>query len=147
MRILVLCHGNICRSALCAAVLRSVAGKQHEVRSRGFGPSGKGTPRKWRVVAAQVGHPLEEHRSTQVTLADVRWADQVLYMDGGQVRRLQALTAGHDAWPRNVQGLGSFVGRSRVPDPAFESEPGTVLEIAQLVVRASLQAVADWGLA
>lgn len=91
MTVLVLCHGNICRSPLAAAVMKR-AGLE-DVISAGFKPGGKRSPKKMREWAAEnaTGIDLSEHRSTEVTAEMLKTAEWILYMDGGQRKRLERL--------------------------------------------------------
>jgi protein-tyrosine phosphatase len=117
MKILVLCHGNINRSPLFAAVLRGHT--KHEVRSRGFGPTGRRAPRRLRILAEEkYGYDLSEHRSRQVSPEDFGWADLIVYMDLGQKRRL---ALGKRPLRKGLQAVcaGTFIGRDRIPDPHF----------------------------
>lgn len=112
MKILVLCHGNINRSPLAAAVLRTLG---HDVKSAGFVNPGKRASGKMRRAALAHSYDLEEHRSQLCTPELVQWAELVVLMDGGNEKRFrQQFTApvvrlGHWGDPR----------RDRVPDPAF----------------------------
>lgn len=113
-RVLVVCHGNINRSAACAAVLRAVG---IEVRSAGFVNPGHRASKKMRDVMAAVGYDLEEHRSTLLTQELVDWADVVVFMDRGNRKRLEPF----DLEAVELHCLGSFAEPKveRIPDPAF----------------------------
>jgi protein-tyrosine-phosphatase len=82
-RLLLLCHGNICRSAYAEARLRSdprLFGV--EVRSAGFYKTpGRKSPEHFQQLAAARGVALEAHRSRLVDPEDVRWADAIVVMD------------------------------------------------------------------
>lgn len=117
MKILVLCHGNINRSPLFAAVLRSRT--KHEIRSRGFGPSGKRVPRRMRELARTLGYDLTTYWSQQVQHEDLAWADCIIYMDKGQADRLAAMRTFALKAETRVICAGGFIGRGRVPDPHF----------------------------
>lgn len=90
MKILVICHGNICRSPIAAAILADA----FEVRQGGFTSPGRRSPPKVRAYAQRIGLDLEEHRSRLMTSDDIRWADKVLYMDGGNLKRFLAFKLG-----------------------------------------------------
>jgi protein-tyrosine phosphatase len=87
-RILVLCHGNICRSPLLqAALTRHLAERQRSdvvVSSAGFGGAGRPTPPSGVAVAREMGFDLSAHRSTVLTAADLQRADLIVVMSGGQ---------------------------------------------------------------
>jgi protein-tyrosine-phosphatase len=114
MCVLILCHGNINRSPLFADVLDTGTGGIHEIRSRGFGPSGRRVPKRMRELAVKAGYDLNNHRSRCVTQEDIDWADYIIYMDSGQQKRLREM----DVKCKTVCA-GSFVGRTTIPDPHF----------------------------
>lgn len=88
--ILVLCHGNICRSAYAEVALRrrlSAAGAEEaRVVSAGFLGSGRGSPPAAREVAAERGLDLSGHRSRLVSREQLQVADLVLVMNPWQAR-------------------------------------------------------------
>jgi protein-tyrosine-phosphatase/predicted ATP-grasp superfamily ATP-dependent carboligase len=79
-RVLVLCHGNICRSAYADARLGKPNG--FELRSAGFHPViDRTSPAGFVAVAHARGVNLAEHRSRLVTRDDLDWAELVVIMD------------------------------------------------------------------
>ncbi len=81
-RIMVLCSGNICRSAYAGIKLGTTLSGQFEVRSGGLsGSSGMRSPDTFAATARRRGIDLTEHRSHAVSDADLDWADLVLIMD------------------------------------------------------------------
>jgi protein-tyrosine-phosphatase/predicted ATP-grasp superfamily ATP-dependent carboligase len=82
-KVLVLCHGNICRSAYAEARLQAGARPHHlEVRSAGFHPVvGRSVPEPFQRIAERRGVGLDAHRSKLATLADLAWADLIVLMD------------------------------------------------------------------
>lgn len=115
MNILVLCHGNINRSAACAEILRK---KIPTVKSAGFVGPGKRAAKKMRDAMAGRGVDLSEHRSQLVTRELVEWADEIIYMDGGNRKRFM------DKFP-DMEDKLECLGRhsepqlNRIPDPGF----------------------------
>lgn len=93
--ILILCHGNICRSPYARAVLqRRLA--QHglqavRVDSAGFIGPDRPPPDLALQVARHRGYDLRTHRSRLVTTDALAAADLVLVMDRTQRRRLRPL--------------------------------------------------------
>lgn len=86
-RVIVLCHGNICRSPFAAALLaRDLAGTGVSVESAGFIGPGRPSPREAVAAAALRGVDLSEHRSTLLTAPRARAADLVVVMDAVQAR-------------------------------------------------------------
>lgn len=121
MKVLVLCHGNINRSPLSAAVIRKEAGKIFQVRSAGFVNPNRRAAKKMRDAALELGINLEEHRSQLVDIKMAQWSNLVLFMDNGNLRRMKELFNGR-MQGLNVSCLGNWAEGgpiSRIPDPAF----------------------------
>lgn len=119
--ILVLCHGNICRSPYAEAILR---GRLDElglstiaVSSAGFLEEGRATPFEAQSVGRERGHDLASHRSSKVTSEAARASDVVLVMD----QRQRRLVAEMGARPDRVFLLGDFdpapIRTRAIPDP------------------------------
>jgi protein-tyrosine phosphatase len=88
-RILVVCHGNVCRSPYLEARLRQIL-PSVEVISAGFVGSDRAVPRVAVALGAQRGLDLSLYRSLPLTQSKVSRADFVIVMDAGQARRLAA---------------------------------------------------------
>jgi protein-tyrosine-phosphatase/glutathione synthase/RimK-type ligase-like ATP-grasp enzyme len=90
--VLVVCTGNICRSAYTYVKLGSaVSGSGITVRSRALeGPSGRPSPTFFATVARGRGIELAAHRSQAITAADLAWADLILLMEDEHHRALAA---------------------------------------------------------
>ena len=101
IRVLFVCHGNICRSTLAQSVFT------HKVASQGLSahflidsaatsteeignPPHRGTVNKLR----KVGIPLVPHRARQVTWADYEKFDYIIGMDGANIRNLNRMLKG-----------------------------------------------------
>lgn len=117
--VLVVCHGNICRSALAGALLKA---EGINVRTRAMSDrplvDGQRSPKKVRTFLppdCKAAKLLEEHRSQRIAQVDVEWADVILYMDNANLRRL-ALFPGATA---KAKCLGSWVGAPKIADPNF----------------------------
>jgi protein-tyrosine phosphatase len=86
-RILVVCHGNICRSPYLQAVLqRSLP--DVTVTSAGFVGSDRPVPQMSVALSAQRGLDLSRYRSRPITQSKVRDADLVIVMDSEQAMRV-----------------------------------------------------------
>jgi protein-tyrosine phosphatase len=104
--LLVVCHGNICRSPIAAELLRrELAPLGIAVQSAGF--IGFNRPAPAEAVAAAERHSvdLSPHRSRLVTADSVRTADLIVAMEPSQ-RRLICERFGR--LPRDVIVLGDF---------------------------------------
>ena len=114
--VLVLCHGNICRSPLAAALLLRRR-PDLDVASAGLsaGDGAQADPLAIRV-ANDLGVDLTGHRSRPVTPGLVAGADLVLVMEASHARALRSYAP--DAAPR-TRLLGDFLdtGPFRIPDP------------------------------
>lgn len=118
---LVLCHGNVNRSALCAAILRE---EGLRVASGGFVvQDGKRAAKKTRDEASKYGYDLDEHRSTCIVERPELFAAAryIIIMDGGNEKRLKALPFYGPRIMEATLKLGHFAfePRDRVADPGF----------------------------
>lgn len=125
--VLVICHGNICRSPYAAAALRSVMGGDAsvslDVDSAGFIGPGRRPPSHARAVAKGRGIDLDAHLSKVVTAAIVGASDLIIVMDRQQRRAIeQRFEPAHGS----VLLLGDLdpapIGRRAVLDPINQSE-------------------------
>lgn len=81
-RVLVLCHGNVCRSPFAAALLAARL-PQVEVRSAGLAAGGSDAAAPLaRALAGRWGVSLDVHRTALLEASDLAWADLVLGMEG-----------------------------------------------------------------
>lgn len=137
--VLAICHANRWRSPLCAVVMRRDLIDHAIVRSAGFREAGRRAGKPIRDAAVERGYDLEEHRSTMIDLELLKWADLVVYMDGGNYRRLRDKMNG--TMPDvNIIPLGSWATPrvSRIPDPAFMRRDSVQLrETVELIISAS----------
>lgn len=98
IKVLFLCHGNICRSTMAEMVLK------HLVRERNIADCfyidsaatsreeiGNGVHYGTRRKLAEVGIPCEDHRARQVTKKDYEKFDYLIVMDSNNVRNLNRI--------------------------------------------------------
>ena len=98
IKVLFLCHGNICRSTMAEMVLKYL------VRERGLADLfyidsaatsreeiGNGVHYGTRRKLAEVGIPCEDHRARQVTKKDYEKFDYLIVMDTNNVRNLNRI--------------------------------------------------------
>jgi low molecular weight protein-tyrosine phosphatase len=117
--ILIVCHGNICRSPFAGAVLqRQLAADGVIVESAGFLGPGRGSPANAIEAARIRGYDLTWHRSRLITPTTLARVALVVVMDATQRAKIV-----HDfGFPRErvlVLGdlePGPFSGRA-IPDP------------------------------
>jgi protein-tyrosine phosphatase len=86
-RILVICHGNICRSPYLQVVLQ-LRLPNVLVASAGFVGAGRPAPQISIALCEQRGLDLSRHRSQPITKSLVAGADLVIVMDSAQARRV-----------------------------------------------------------
>lgn len=128
IKILFICHGNICRSTMCESYFT------HLVRQRGLSdlfsiasaatsreeignPPHYGTVRKLR----EEGIALVPHRAVQMTAADYEKYDYLIGMDTANIRNMQRI-AGGDPHGK-IYKLLSFAGEGRdVADPWYTGD-------------------------
>jgi protein-tyrosine phosphatase len=122
MNILVVCHGNVNRSPLAAAVLHLEL-PWCTISSAGFNKSANRAAKKLRDWASEhhpeYTHYLQHHVPSQISGEMVMGASRVILMDGGNLKRFR------DKWPTEearVRMLGKFIGLERIPDPGFISK-------------------------
>lgn len=123
MNLIVVCHGNVARSPSVAYLLEHHGWPREKLRSRGLKVSARSKRilRKVRDGIAAREYPgiLEhEHVPLQLTEDDLAWADAILYMDGGNLKRLEAMDADRQTI---LIPAGAYADepRTRVADPAF----------------------------
>lgn len=125
--VLAVCHGNICRSPVAAALLVRVLGPAVRVQSAGFIGADRPAPVEARVAAARRGVDLSAHRSRPITADLVRDADLILVMDPIQ-QRMVCERFGRR--PRDVMVLGDLdparVESRTIRDPI--NQPGEVFD-------------------
>jgi protein-tyrosine-phosphatase/predicted ATP-grasp superfamily ATP-dependent carboligase len=135
-RVLVLCHGNICRSPYVAARLAERTGSGREIRSAGFYPQAdRPTPDDVQTVARRRGVDLSGHRSRLVSEADLAWADAIILMDHRNYVSLRAIGRNH---LDKVLWLGVLDGAAtEIEDPYGMSDAAIDLVLGRLDVCSS----------
>ena len=123
IKVLFICHGNICRSTMAESVLTYLVKQRHidhlfEIYSAatsreeiGNGPH-YGTVNKLR----QKGIPVIPHRAVQMTRADYDRYDYLIGMDTANIRNMNRIADGDS--DEKIYKLLSFAGIGRdVADP------------------------------
>lgn len=141
MKVLVLCHGNINRSPLCAAVLMKHF-PQLEVKQAALKEFKRPerAAAKMRRAAKEFGYDLEAHRSQPITKELLEWADKCIIMDNGNERRLVAF-AQEQAVGFSYTRLSSYVlsgVMKSIPDPAFmKADSADFKTVVDIIIDAS----------
>ncbi len=128
IKILFICHGNICRSTLAQSVftymvherglsdvfgIDSMATSTEEIGN----PPHRGTVRKLR----EVGIPLVPHRAKQITWRDYEEADYVIGMDEWNMKNLRRMLRGDP--DHKIYKFLSFSGSGRdIADPWYTGD-------------------------
>jgi len=120
LKVLFVCHGNICRSPMAEYVLKDMAkkaGAQVEVASVATSCEELGNPvyppalRELRSHGIAVG----SHRARQITKADVARFDRIYYMDSRNARNLARM------FPKDMDKFQPFLPRD-VADPWYSGD-------------------------
>ena len=128
IKVLFICHGNICRSTMAQSVLTHLVQQNHltpyfEINSAatsreeiGNGPH-YGTVNKLR----QVGIPVIPHRAVQMTAHDYDYYDYLIGMDTANIRNMNRIAGGDP--DSKIYKLLSFAGSGRdVADPWYTGD-------------------------
>ena len=142
-RVCFVCSGNICRSPIAEAVLRTLAARaglaEVSVDSAGTGDwhVGQGAdPRAQRVLAA-AGYDGSLHRARRFERSWFADRDLVVALDAGHLRTLRAW-APDDATRAGVRLLRGYdadavaAGDLDVPDPYYDDDAMFALVLAQI---------------
>ena len=133
VRILFVCHGNICRSPAAEGIMRKITkdmpdDKRPELDSAGFygGHAGDLPDRRMRHAAFGRGLHLD-HRSRVIRTSDFEWFDLIIGMDDRNIDDL------HDAAPSpesesRIARMSDFAVHypeaDSIPDPYWEGAAG-----------------------
>ena len=125
IKVLFICHGNICRSTMAQYVLEDMVKKQgledlFEIDSAATSREeiGNGVHHGTRRKLAEMGIPCGDHRARQATKADYEYYDYLLIMDANNRRNLLRII-GSDPQDK-VHGLLDFSSDPRdIADPWY----------------------------
>lgn len=126
IKVLFLCHGNICRSTMAEMVLKHLVRQQNiadcfyiDSAATSREEIGNGVHYGTRRKLAEVGIPCEDHRARQVTKKDYEKFDYLIVMDSNNVRNLNRII-GSDP-DGKVYKLLDFTGRpgASIADPWY----------------------------
>jgi len=125
LKILFICHGNICRSTMAQSVLTHLVnqrGIEHnfEIDSAATSREEIGNPPHYGTVGKlkRVGIPVIPHRARQMTMTDYEYYDYLIGMDTANIRNMNRIAGGD---PKSkIYKLPSFAGLSKdIADPWY----------------------------
>ena len=128
IKVLFICHGNICRSTMAESVFTDMVKKQHidqlfEIDSAATSREEIGNPPHYGTVnkLKSVGIPVIPHRAIQMTKHDYEYYDYLIGMDTANIRNMNRI-AGGDSQDK-IYKLLSFAGSGQdVADPWYTGD-------------------------
>ena len=125
IKVLFICHGNICRSTMAESVLTHMVRQRHidhlfEINSAATSREEIGNPPHHGTVnkLRQVGISLIPHRAVQMTKADYEKYDYLIGMDDWNIRNMLRIAGGDP--DHKIRKLLSFAGSARdIADPWY----------------------------
>lgn len=125
IKVLFICHGNICRSTMAESVLTHMVKQRHidhlfEINSAATSREEIGNPPHYGTVnkLRQVGISLIPHRAVQMTKADYEKYDYLIGMDDWNIRNMLRIAGGDP--DHKIRKLLSFAGSARdIADPWY----------------------------
>ena len=126
IKILFVCHGNICRSTMAQSVFQDMVNKagltdRFEIDSAATSTEELGNPPHHGTTAGLRKHsiPVVPHRARQLTKADAKHFDYLIGMDTANIRNMRRMTGADD----KIYKLLAFadIGRD-VADPWYTGD-------------------------
>lgn len=125
IKVLFVCHGNICRSTMAESVLTHMVKQRHidhlfEINSAATSREEIGNPPHHGTVnkLRQVGIPLIPHRAVQMTKSDYEKYDYLIGMDDWNIRNMLRIAGGDP--DHKIRKLLSFADSARdIADPWY----------------------------
>ncbi|MCI9418281.1 MAG: low molecular weight phosphotyrosine protein phosphatase [Eubacterium sp.] len=125
IKILFVCHGNICRSTMCESVMTHLVAQKNlsgsiQIASAATHNDEIGSPPHYGTVQKlkQMGVPLVPHRAIRMTKADYADYDYLIGMDSANIRNMTRITNGDPQG--KIHKLLSFADSSRdIADPWY----------------------------
>ena len=128
IRVLFICHGNICRSTMAESVMTHIVKQKHledmfYINSAATSREEIGNSPHYGTVGKlrQVGIPLVPHRAVQMTKADYDNYDYLIGMDTANIRNMNRIAGGDP--DSKIYKLLTFAGSGRdVADPWYTGD-------------------------
>lgn len=132
IKILFICHGNICRSPMAEFILKDMVQKRHLAEQFRIASAATSTEEIWNGIGNPVYPPakakLAEHgigcdgkQAVQLTRADYAKYDFLIGMDSANIRNMQRMLGGDPEG--KIYKLLSFAGLERdISDPWYTGD-------------------------
>ena len=125
IKILFVCHGNICRSTMCESVMTHLVNKenltdQFQISSAATSREEIGNPPHYGTVnkLRAVGIPVVPHHAIQMIKSDYQTYDYLIGMDTANIRNMTRIAGGDR--DQKIYKLLSFAGSGRdIADPWY----------------------------
>ena len=149
IKVLFLCHGNICRSPMAEYVMKQLVrerGLEDQFRIDSAATSreeiGSGVYPPARRKLEEMGVPCGNHRAVQVTQRDYDAYDLLIIMDRNNYRNLMRIV--RDDPEEKIHTLLSYVGLERdVADPWYTGDFDATYEDVSAGCRALLDSLTE----
>ena len=134
IKILFVCHGNICRSPMAEFVLKDIVEQEGcaadfviDSAATSTEEIGNGIHYGTRRILQEKGIPCTGHRAVQMTKADYEKYDYLIGMDEANVRNMQRIAGGDREG--KIHMLLEVAGKSRaIADPWYTGDFETTYE-------------------
>lgn len=128
IRVLMVCHGNICRSTMAESVFTHMVKQRHidsqfEINSAATSREEIGNTPHYGTVGKlrQVGIPVVPHRAVQMTAEDYDRYDYLIGMDTANIRNMNRICGGDPQG--KIYKLLTFAGKGNdVADPWYTGD-------------------------
>ena len=128
IKVLFVCHGNICRSTMAQSLFAYMVSEQglsdlFEIDSAATSREEIGNTPHYGTVAKlrEKGVPLVPHRARQMTTGDYEKYDYLIGMDGANIRNMERIAGGDPEG--KIYKMLSFAGKDRdVADPWYTDD-------------------------
>ena len=128
IKVLFICHGNICRSTMAESVFTDIVKKQHidhlfEINSAATSRDEIGNPPHYGTVnkLKSVGIPIIPHKAIQMKKKDYEYYDYLIGMDTANIRNMHRITGGDSK--DKIYKLLAFTQNARdVADPWYTGD-------------------------
>ncbi len=125
IKLLFVCHGNICRSTMAQSVFTHLVRQRHleslfEIDSAATSREEIGSSPHYGTVnkLKSVGIPVVPHRARQMTMTDYEYFDYLIGMDSANIRNMNRIAGGDPEG--KIYKLPSFANQSKdIADPWY----------------------------